>query len=486
MIRLDATAPRPRRSDGRTGRAGVGMRAGMALALGLAVLVAGCAGEEPQPINPPAQTTGAPQDPLCPYPGAPGCPNLVLDPAGLPPAPPGQVPDAVQTSAVPPVALLVPLSGPYAGTGQAMVDAAQLAVYNLADDSFELVIKDTRGTPEGAARAAQEALAEGARLVLGPLLSTSVRAAAPYILQRQINMLAFTTDRRVAGNGVFVMGFLPRAEIERVVAYAAEQGLRRFAALAPSNVYGRVAVQELRRAVGQYNGVVTVETFYDTDAGDYSGIVRNFASFDARAAAAERRRQQLEGREDEASRQELQRLQQREANVADVAFDALLLPDTGQRLLSIAPLLPFYDIDPNAVRFLGTGLWDEPSVLQEPALTGGWFAAPPPALRRKFEDQFYENYQTQPIRISTLAYDATALAAVLARSGADYPFSIEAITSPNGFAGIDGIFRFLPDGLIDRGLAVLEMSGGQPDVVSEGRTTFQSVGGGQGGGALTN
>ena len=413
------------------------------------------------------------RDPLCPQPNAPSCPSIYSEPALLPQIVASQS-DTQSNLKRLPVALLVPLSGQYASYGQAMVDAAQLAVHNLATENFILLIKDTRGTPDGAIQAAREAMAEGARLVLGPLLSTSVRAAAPFVTHHKINMLAFTTDQRVAGKGVFVMGFLPRTEIERIVSYAASKGLRRFAALAPSNDYGRLAIQELRRAVVLHNGVVTVETFYDPDIADYSGTVRNFAAYDARAAAAERRRQELQGLTDESSQRELLRLQQREASINDVPFDALLLPDTGQRLLSIAPLLPFYDIDPKVVRFLGSGLWDEPLILKEMALYGGWFSAPSPKLRQRFEAQFTENFGESPVRLATLAYDAAALAAILGQGRTAFPYSTEAIISPNGFAGIDGIFRFLPDGLIERGLAVLQLTGStKPKLIAEGRQTFQ-------------
>jgi hypothetical protein len=159
-----------------------------------------------------------------------------------------------------------------------------------------------------------------------------------------------------------------------------------------------------------------------------------------------------------------------------IPFDAILIPEGGNRLKSVAPLLPYYDVDPEKVHFLGTGLWDEPGLGTEPALNGGWYAAPPPGARADFDQRFRAVYKRPPPRLATLAYDATALAAVLARNANGPDFSAAALTNPSGFAGVDGIFRLRPDGLIQRGLAVLEVHRNGNTVVSPAPTTFQAIG----------
>jgi hypothetical protein len=157
-------------------------------------------------------------------------------------------------------------------------------------------------------------------------------------------------------------------------------------------------------------------------------------------------------------------------------MDALLLPEGGDRLKALAPLLPYFDVDPAQVKFLGTGLWDEPGLGTEPALDGGWYAAPPPNARADFEKRFTTLYRHPPPRLATLGYDATALAAVLARNPAGPDFSAPALTNPSGFSGIDGIFRLRPDGLVQRGLAVLEVHRGAPTVVDPAPESFQELG----------
>ena len=126
----------------------------------------------------------------------------------------------------------------------------------------------------------------------------------------------------------------------------------------------------------------------------------------------------------------------------------------------VAPLLPYFDVDPRKVRFLGTGLWDDPALGREPTLVGGWFAAPPPQGRAEFMDRFDATFDRAADPRATLAYDAVALAAVLARQDTSRDaFGLTALTSPNGFAGTDGIFRLLPSGAAERGLSVLEVDG---------------------------
>ena len=141
----------------------------------------------------------------------------------------------------------------------------------------------------------------------------------------------------------------------------------------------------------------------------------------------------------------------------------MLLPLGGRSLLSIAPSLAFFDVDPAEVRFLGTALWNDPSLGSEPTLQGGWFAAPSPVLWEGFQRRYRNTYGSTPPRIATLAYDITALAAVLARStsapGQAPDYSVVRLTDPSGYSGIDGLFRFSEQGTVQRGLAVLEMNG---------------------------
>jgi ABC-type branched-subunit amino acid transport system substrate-binding protein len=388
--------------------------------------------------------------------------RVPLSPPVLPPLAPGTVR----------VALLVPLSGRQADLGQSMLDAAQMALFDIADQRFELLPYDTGGTPEGAAAAAQFAVGDGVSVILGPLLAGSVQAVAPSAWAANVPVIAFSSDRSVAGDGVYVMGFTPGTEVARVVSYAYSQGLMRFALLAPNDAYGERVVAALDDAAAATGAIVTRVELYDPGTDDFGSVIRRLVdpnrpnrSFLGGGAGPEQRNRRVR-------QLTLARLDA-EGNPAALPFDAVLVADGGRRLQAIAAHLPVHGIDPSSTHILGTGAWDEAGTGDEPALLGGWFAAPQPDFRAGFEQRYAETYGRAPARLATLAYDATALAAVLAQTPGGGAFDEKTLTDPRGFAGRDGIFRFQPDGVAERALAVLRVERHGAEVISEAPTTFE-------------
>ncbi|HIJ44410.1 MAG: penicillin-binding protein activator [Rhodospirillales bacterium] len=387
--------------------------------------------------------------------------------------PPVPAPPMTMTSGVR-VALLLPLSGSNARLGEAMRDAAQLALFDFADDDFELLLYDTKGTPEGASDAATLAIGDGASVILGPLLSSSVRALTPQARAANVTVLAFSSDSSVSGEGVYTMGFYPNAEVARVVSFARSRGILRFAALVPDNDYGEAVAGTLRLAAEAADAQVTQVQFYDPAADDLSDTVRVLADYDTRRQVLVAQMAELEKQDSEVARRALKRLEKMQT-IGELPFDALLLADGGKRLQAIAAWLPFYDIDPGKIRILGTGLWDEPGIGAEPALVGGWFAAPSPAARADFERQYERIYGQKAPRRATLAYDATLLAVLLAKKEGGADFSAPALTNPSGYLGSDGIFRLLANGRAERGLAVMQIRRHGAEVISVAPKTFQAA-----------
>ena len=398
-------------------------------AFALLVAVAGCGGE---PIVP--APVGFPQSSIAPSPTPQSTPS----------------PSPIATGPVK-VALLVPLSGPNAGLGKAMLEAAQLALFTTASDQLTLVPRDTAGTPAGAAAAARSAISDGARLILGPLLAGEVEAVQPVARSAHVNVIAFSTATQLAGGNIFLMGFLPRQEVVREVSFAHERGLARFAALAPNTQYGHLMADALQAAAGASGGSVVKTVYIDPRGTDAAAAIQRLLSSGAAPPAA--------------------------AGTPPAAppeaagFDALLLPEGGAQLKALAQELKGAGLDNSRVQLLGSGLWDDASIAGDPALYGGWFAASPPEPRREFERRFQATYGQPPPRLASLAFDAAALAAVLAKGGGE-PFSQQAILNPNGFTGVDGLFRFTPQGLVQRGLAVIEVGPQGNTVVSPAPQSF--------------
>lgn len=323
------------------------------------------------------------------------------------------------------VALLLPLTGRGSEIGPGMLNAAEMALFDAGVSNFELLPRDTQGTPEGAAAAAQSAIADGARLILGPVFAGEVRPVRTVAKPAGVNVISFSTNRNMAGDNVLVMGVLPSTQVERVVEYTLSQGLTRYAILAPDSAYGRTVVEALEETARNAGGQVVAVQYFEPRAQDYSGPVQAIA-----ARAGE--------------------------------IDALMLAEGGARLRTMAALLPFHGLD--NVQLLGTGLWDDARIGREPTLIGGLFAAPEPQLRANFERRYRDTFGSAPPRLATLSYDAVSLATVLARSPFGSTYDWNALTDPSGFIGLDGIFRFLPTGEIERGLAVLEVTAEGPVV----------------------
>lgn len=335
------------------------------------------------------------------------------------PLPPPPSPAPLPTPSGPPthkVGLLLPLSGPQADLGKGLLDAAEMALFESHSSSLILLPQDTT---QGAHQAALKALDEGAELLLGPIFSTEVDAVKPLLSARHIHLISFSTDQNVAGNGTFILGFLPSQQIERTLAYAKEKGISKIAALTPDDAYGHLIDQTLKRLESQ--GIIHL-----------LGIT-HYTKADI-----------LEGNPGNA------RLLEDMTLYKSKGLEALLIPEGGENLVTLMTLLQGH----MPLKILGSGQWDTPATLRvSSVLKEGFFASPDPQERRNFEARFQKAYGYTPPRIATLAYDATALAAALADKG----YTLQNLTFTQGFSGIDGLFRLTPQGLNERGLAVFEV-----------------------------
>lgn len=404
-----------------------------------AFLLAGCAATTlsggPEPVNNDPFPAASVQN----YPTPPVAGQTMIPPLGA------QVATQPQQGAVR-VAILVPQSGPNAALGESLLQAAQLAVFDLNETSFQLIPKDTHGTPEGATQAVQDAARDGAKLILGPLFAQEVEAAKNSARAYGLTVIAFSTDWRMAGDNVYLMGVLPFGQAERIADYASRQGLKRIGIVATNDVYGDAVVNAFQTAA-QRSGVSIVKTVRIAANGS-----------DAPQAA--------------------QQLSNGQMLSADrMPYDALFMPVGGSTIKILAASLKSYGMSSGAIRYLGTGLWDDAAVLSDSNMSGAIYAAPSPQLRTSFEKNYQRIYGSVPPRLASIGYDSAALAIVLARNayaaGQNVTYDRAALTNPNGFSGVDGIFRFAQNGLAERGMAVLQIGGGSARVLEPAPSTFQ-------------
>jgi branched-chain amino acid transport system substrate-binding protein len=336
------------------------------------------------------------------------------------------------------VALVLPLSaqGNAGLAAQSMKNAAEMALAEFKNPNIQLLVKDDGGTPQGAQAGAQQAISEGAEIILGPLFAQSVSAVGQVARARNIPVIAFSTDASVAARGIYLLSFLPETDVRRIVDSAVARGKRSFAALLPDNAYGTVVEAAFQQEVSRHGGRVLALEKYPLDPN--------------RMAEAARRVSQV-------------------ANQVDCIF----IPDGADAVPQVVQALAASGANLKRVQLLGTGLWDDPRIFSTAALEGAWYAAPEAAGFRNFSGRYRARYGQDPVRTATLAYDAVALAAALVKTQGPQRFSEQVLANPSGFSGIDGVFRFRSDGPNERALAVLRVtpSGGQ--VVSPAPHSFQ-------------
>ena len=312
----------------------------------------------------------------------------------------------------------------------------------MAKTPITLIQKDTGGTPEGAQRAAQAAVSEGAELILGPLLVGEVTAVAPIARQRGIPVVAFSSVSTAAGQGVFLMSFLPEEEISNIVKHSVSSGNRNIAAIIPQSQYGAIIERALNSAAAQHGAQIAAIERYPRSQTGVSAPA-------ARLAGA--------------------------INAGSRNIQALVIPEGGPMLTALSSALLQGGLTPGRVQTLGTGLWDDPTTKTVPLAVGGRYAGVDPQLIAQFENRYQQAYGDKPPRLASLTYDGVSLAVALAGSGnqAGGPrFTAARLTNSQGFKGVNGLFRFRQDGRVERGLAILQVNSTGVSVAAPGPSRF--------------
>src|SRR5712691_4571765 len=357
-----------------------------------------------------------------------------------PPAGPPQASQAVGTGQMK-VALILPLSasGNAGLAAQSMKNAAEMALAEFNAPNIQLLVKDDAGTAQGAQAAAQQALDEGAEIILGPLFAHSVGTVGQLARARGVPVIAFSTDANVAARGVYLLSFLPESDVDRIVGYAAGQGQKAFAAAIPDNADGTVVEAAFKQAVARRNANVVALERYPIDRGQMQVVVRTIAQAANRA-------------------------------------DAIFIPDGADSVSAVVATLAANGADPRRIQLMGSGLWEDPQIFSNSALDGAWYAGPDSNGFRNFSARYRSRFGQDPARTASLAYDAVALIAALTKTQGQQRFTEAVLTNASGFTGIDGLFRFRPDGTSQRGLAVMRVSPTGGQILSPAPRSFGTSG----------
>jgi len=344
------------------------------------------------------------------------------------------------------VALLVP-----SGSGQAqdelfgsnLENAARLAMADLSGVKIDLRVYKTGGSPAQASALAKQAVDEGAQVILGPFYSEEANAAGVAVANSGVNVLAFSNNAAIAGGNVFVLGQTFDNTARRLATYAVRNGKSKILIVHDRNVAGEVGKSAIERGVSAAGGSVVGVTSYEFSQ---NGIVQAATGIVGTARSSG-------------------------------ATALFLTADTAGALPLLSQLLVDNGIDRASTQFIGLTRWDiPPATLALPGVQGGWFALPDPGLHAQFQSRYMTAYGSQPAAVAGLAYDGIAAIGALARSSNGAPISREALTQSAGFAGVSGIFRLLPNGTNERGLAIATIRSGQVVVIDGAPRSFGGAG----------
>lgn len=341
-----------------------------------------------------------------------------------------------------------------------MLNAAKLALD--VPGAPPLDVRDTGGTPAGAGSAAQQAIAAGDRMILGPLTAAETAAVAGPAQAAGVPVLAFTSDPAQARPGVWTLGLTPGQQVQRLVAAAQAKGKTRFAALLPDNEYGHVMATAFIAAATASGAPEPAIRQYAENMAAINDAARDISGYaERRGPIADKLKAARESTDAEGRDQAAELAKQ---PVPPPPFDALLLAATGVHLAEVASALPYYDVDPGQVQIMGPALWAQAAARGNAGkfLEGAWYAAPDPAVRTPFEVQYKAKFSASPPTLADIAYDAAAIARVANQQGGPL---LAVITRSEGFAGVDGLLALGPDGHVRRALALFEIRNGSPKVL---------------------
>lgn len=355
------------------------------------------------------------------------------------------------------VGVLLPLSGQAAKAGQGLKNATLMAMEDLKNPNLILQFYDTRSTPEGARIAAENALNQKVRVIIGPLMKKEVEAVAPMTVSRGVPVIAFSTSSEILRPEVYTLGLLIDEQVNRIMTYAADQGRRRFALLLPDNATGIAVARAAVKSARQNNVTVSRIAFYPPNISDFSEILRKMTDFSRRSGRVQNLKASLAAKasSDPEAQKALARLKNKDS-LGEVDFDAVLIPESGPRLKSAAAMFGYYDVFYPDVLFLGTTLWENNSLNNEATLLNSLY----PSLSRTHSSYFAGKYRNlfneKPNALYSFAYDAVALASALSRQEEGDLNSL--ITNPDGYIGINGVFRLFPNGYNQHSLEIVEVT----------------------------
>ena len=359
------------------------------------------------------------------------------------------------------VAMLLPLSGKVSDMGQNMKNAAMMAMGDLNNNNLVVQFYDTKSTTGGAKIAVENAINAKSDLIIGPLLGEEVAAISETAKKADIPVISFSTAPNVLQDGIYTMGLLNEEQIERTIRYAVSQGRLKLALVLPDNQSGINMFKAAMNAAQLHGASIIKVGFYTPNSMDFTKLAAQITG-SARVAISQRKSKPAE-----------KNSLKTEEEIAPLDFDALLVPEFGNRLKSITSMFSYYDVSAPEVLFLGTSVWGNTNLSKETELYGAVYPIMPMSRLARYKQKYSEMFGQKSNDLSIFAYDAVALSSALSHKDKDH--LKESITNLDGFYGMSGAFRIFANGKNEHGLDMVKVTSGGPQILEAAGTKFYSA-----------
>ena len=370
------------------------------------------------------------------------------------------------------VGVLLPLSGEASRYGNGLKNATMLALDDAKNPDLILQYYDTKGSDEGARIAVENAINQNVQMIIGPLKSSSVKAISPQTTRKNIPVIAFSTTEDVLQPSVYTLGLLVDEQVDRIVSYAVKQGRSKLALLVPDNATGIAVAKAAAKAAQKNHIVITRIAFYPPNTTDFSTILKEMTDYNTRYNRMEKLKASLKAKAangDAEAQRALKRVSTHDT-LGEVDFDMVLIPEKGAKLKSAVAMFGYYDVYTPDVKFLGTSIWENSTLNGESTIIGSWY----PVISRSHSNYFVNKYNyvfnERPQALYSLGYDAVALANAISKQDTSNYGAI--ITNPDGYVGINGMFRLFENGRNQHSLDIVEVTKEGEKVVDQAPDRF--------------
>ncbi len=345
------------------------------------------------------------------------------------------------------VGLLLPLSGEFYQIGKSLLDSAQLALEKTSNKNLKFYIVDT-GEENQLYKNLSYLISNDVDLIIGPIFTKTVLKVKEYLNDQSIPIITFSNNSEVSDRNLYVFGLTIEDELSSIYKYSIDRGINKYAVIVPDNKYGNKVKNEVNKFHNINNNSSSQFIFYPTKDPDYYKIAREVSNYDERKLDLDNRVKLLEELQSESSLKELKLLRNKDT-LGELDFEAvIIIARSFSELTNFVSILPYYDVDPKKVKFIGNSIWGKELILKEPSMKNSYFSSLDLNARKKFEEEYKTIYKDNPHSLAALAYDLVGLISSL--NIEHKKITKEILHSDLGYMGINGWFRFDESGRVER------------------------------------